>query len=113
MDETMIPTGKIKVENDFEAGKKIAGSHFDDCFLLDPNKPTIELSYQNKTILIQPKQHYPYLQIYTPEDRSSIAIENLSGAPNCFNNKMGLQILEPQEEIQFETTYQFITRPQL
>jgi aldose 1-epimerase len=113
MDQTMIPTGKIKVENDFEAGKKIASSHFDDCFLLDPNKPTIELSYQNKTILIQPKQHYPYLQIYTPEDRSSIAIENLSGAPNCFNNKMGLQILEPQEEIQFETTYQFITRPQL
>jgi aldose 1-epimerase len=47
--------------------------------------------------------------LYTPENRKSIAIENLSAAPDCFNNKMGLQQLEPQAKIYFETTYQFNT----
>ncbi|MBP7939993.1 MAG: hypothetical protein KAZ20_02525, partial [Sediminibacterium sp.] len=56
---------------------------------------------------VTPIHNYPYLQLYTPVDRQSIAIENLSGAPNCFNNKMGLQLVEPQEQIYFETSYQF------
>jgi aldose 1-epimerase len=61
-------------------------------------------------IIVTPISNYPYLQLYTPPDRKSIAIENLSGAPDCFNNKMGLQTLQPQENILFETTYQFIKK---
>ena len=45
------------------------------------------------------------MQFYTPDDRKKIAIENLSSAPDAFNNKMGLQILEPQETINFITSY--------
>lgn len=107
LDEALIPTGRLLEVKKIEEKKQIGATHFDDCFLLDPNKNKVILSYQGKSIEIQPIHNYPYLQLYTPDDRKSIAVENLSGAPNCFNNKMGLQNLEPQEQIYFETNYQF------
>jgi aldose 1-epimerase len=48
--------------------------------------------------------------LYTPPDRKSIAIENLSGAPNAFNNKIGLHYVKPQEDIVFETSYQVVVK---
>jgi aldose 1-epimerase len=48
--------------------------------------------------------------LYTPDHRKSIAIENLSAAPNCFNNKMGLHIMQPQAIWNLETSYQLITK---
>ncbi len=107
MNDSMIPTGKIIEANSFNIGKPIATTHFDDCYLLQPSQNRIQLSHEGKTITVTPIHNYPYLQLYTPDDRQSIAIENLSGAPNCFNNKMGLQLLEPQEQMYFETSYQF------
>ena len=59
-------------------------------------------------IEFHPEESYPYLQIYTPEHRKSIAIENLSGAPDAFNNGMGLKVLQPGELATFTTKY--ITR---
>ncbi|MEO6547212.1 MAG: hypothetical protein ABIN94_04410, partial [Ferruginibacter sp.] len=56
-------------------------------------------------IEIRPDQHYPFLQIYTPPHRNSIAIENLSAPPDSFNNKISLNILQPGENIIFATTY--------
>jgi aldose 1-epimerase len=109
MRDDMIPTGDIIQENKFAKGLKIGNAHYDDCYLLDPKQHKIQISYEGKSIIVSPLHNYPYLQIYTPDDRKSIAIENLSGAPNCFNNKMGLQELEPQAQIYFETSYQFKT----
>jgi aldose 1-epimerase len=54
---------------------------------------------------IIPARSYPYLQIYTPPHRKSIAIENLSSAPDAFNNGMGLVTLAPGESADFTTTY--------
>ena len=109
MRDDMIPSGIIRQENNFEKGKKIGNTHLDDCFILDPIKNKIKISYAGNSITVIPIQNYPYLQLYTPGDRKSIAIENLSGAPDCFNNKMGLQLLEPQGQICFETRYHFET----
>ena len=54
---------------------------------------------------ISPARSYPYLQLYTPPHRQSIAFENLSAAPDAFNNAMGLiSLLEGQEKV-FETRY--------
>jgi len=38
-----------------------------------------------------------YLQIYTPNDRKSIAIEPQTAPANSFNSKIGLQVLKPEE----------------
>jgi aldose 1-epimerase len=46
------------------------------------------------------------LQIFTPDSRQSIAIENLSGAPDCFNNGMGLVLLAPNSSKTFSVIYQ-------
>ena len=58
---------------------------------------------------IMPDKSYPFLQVYIPDDRQSIALENLSAAPDCFNNGIGLQTLNPGEEISFYTTYRLVS----
>ena len=57
------------------------------------------------TLTIAPDKHYPYLQIYTPPHRKSIAIENLTSAPDSFNNGIGLLVIEPNHTLEFSTTY--------
>jgi len=56
-------------------------------------------------IEITPSSSYPYLQIFTPDHRNSIAIENLSAAPDAFNNGIGLKVLEPNEAVNFSTQF--------
>ena len=41
---------------------------------------------------------YNYIQIYTPDDRKSIAIEPMTSTSNSFNNKNGLIVLGPGDE---------------
>jgi len=81
----MIPTGKLLPYDTFNALKKIEDNFFDDCFELNfaECQPlcvlrNVELKIQ---LEIHPAKTYPYLQIYTPPHRSSIALENLSAPP--------------------------------
>jgi aldose 1-epimerase len=106
--EALMPTGKILTYTRFQQPEILNSTILDNCFLLNENdKPACVL--KNLTsglqLTINPDKFYPYLQVYTPEHRYSIAIENLSAAPNAFNNKMGLTILKPAEKISFTTTY--------
>lgn len=98
-DEKLIPTGHYLPYNQFEEATRLNSTRLDNCFLINDNpiQPICTLSNpaENLSISFITDENYPYLQIYTPDDRQSIAIENLSGAPNCFNNKMGLLLLEP------------------
>jgi aldose 1-epimerase len=109
-DESLLPTGKILDENEFKISKKIEGLHLDNCYLVDARENTCLLENEQYQIIVQPLMNYPYLQLYTPSDRKSIAIENLSGIPNCFNNKIGLQLMKPYENLVLKTSYQFITK---
>jgi aldose 1-epimerase len=106
-DSELIPTGQLMKDDRFINGRSLNGIFLDNCFLLDPKSgnPTCILSNKNIQLIIEPTINYPYMQFYTPDDRKKIAIENLSAAPDAFNNKMGLHILEPQETINFSTTY--------
>ena len=105
-DADLLPTGNMIKEAAFTRGLKIGNLQLDDGYELDAIDRTCTLQNDNFILTIRPSEKYPYLQLYTPPDRKSIAIENLSGAPNAFNNKMGLQILKPHENITFETSYQ-------
>jgi aldose 1-epimerase len=105
----MIPTGTLLPYDDFNALKKIGDTFFDDCFSLNfaECQPLCVLrnAEQKIQLEIHPAKTYPYLQIYTPDHRNSIALENLSAPPDAFNNAMGLIVLAPQEATDFETTY--------
>ncbi|MEO7766863.1 MAG: aldose 1-epimerase [Ferruginibacter sp.] len=108
-DEQLIPTGESVPYHEFGSLKKIGNASLDNCFTLNfaECQPLCVLRDVVKKVQIEirPDQHYPYLQIYTPTHRNSIAIENLSAAPDAFNNKQGLITLQAGENIIFATTY--------
>ena len=106
-DPTLIPTGNTITDTRFEQGTLMEGIQLDNCFLLNP-ETTAACTFSNQLIrlTILPSQAYRYLQVYTPNHRQSIAIENLSAAPDAFNNNMGLLQLQPNHTYSFTTSYQ-------
>ena len=108
-DDKLLPTEKIFSFNKFQTPEKLNDEVFDNCFLLKNGiEPACIIEdIKNKLRLkISPLENYPYLQVYTPPHRNSIAVENLSSAPDAFNNKIGLIILKPSESKTFSTVYQ-------
>ena len=106
-DDTLIPTGKLFADERFVEGALMQDTFLDNCFVLDApvTQPRCTYSSPLLKLTIQPDKAYPYLQIYTPSHRQSIAIENLSAPPDAFNNKKGLILAEKNTPVQFSTTY--------
>jgi aldose 1-epimerase len=104
--EALLPTGSIIEDKTFNHPTKLNTTELDHCFLLEHNHPTCTLENEQMKLVVEAELNYPYLQLYTPPHRKSVAIENLSGVPNCFNNKMGLLLLKPHENLVFKTSYQ-------
>lgn len=105
----LLPTGKVIDYTKFSTIEKLGDIFLDNCFTLDTQEcqPLCVLRNVEKNIEVQffPDESYPYLQIYTPPHRKSIAIENLTGAPNAFNNEMGVVTLESGQSAIFKTSY--------
>ena len=110
-DTEMIPTGKLKVDNSFITPTKIGDAHLDNCyFIFDHTTPACVLSNNGISLSIFPEESMPYLQVFTPDHRKSIAIECLSGTADSFNNKFGLVWIKPEESHRFNTRYQISNR---
>ncbi|MEO5650743.1 MAG: aldose 1-epimerase [Ginsengibacter sp.] len=107
--DELIPTGKLFEYDTFNSLQKMGTTFLDNCFTLNLEtcQPMCVLRSNEKNIQVEfhPTPSYPYLQIYTPPNRKSIAIENISGAPDGFNNKIGIQTLEHCQSALFKTTY--------
>ncbi|HMH20196.1 MAG TPA: aldose 1-epimerase [Puia sp.] len=117
-DAQLIPTGRLLKYDSFNKGRLIGTEEMDNCFLLEPpvlptsgtaNKtvPACELFNRENGLRVSffPGAGYPYLQLYTPPGRQSIAVENLSSAPDSFNNKMGLLLLGAGDSQTFTVNY--------
>lgn len=108
-DEALVPTGKLVPYAEFNTAKKLGDTFFDNCFTLKKDMPgpacIVKDEAQQLQLEIYPDSSYPYLQLYTPPHRKSIAVENLSAAPNVFNNGMGMLVLQPEASVQFSTAY--------
>jgi len=109
-DETLLPTGELIHDPAFAHPAVIGDRQLDNCFVVEPieQRPCAVLFNPNNRVWLSifTNSRYPYLQIYTPPHRKSIAIENLSGAPDCFNNGMGLLLLSPSRSQTFTVWYQ-------
>ncbi len=108
--DQLIPTGQLIDKATFVDNGLLGKMHFDNCFLLDHTEHeqpdcVLRNPVNGLELKIYADENYPFLQIYTPDDRESIAIENLSGAPDCLNNKMGLMMLKGGEEVKFGVRY--------
>lgn len=105
----LIPTGKTIPFRDFAQPAQIDGREIDNSFVLDFSQPQplciLRDPASHRQLEIYPQKEYPYLQIYIPPHRRSIAIENLSAPPDAFNNGIGLLTLEPGGIADFSTTY--------
>lgn len=111
-DEKLIPTGKVLPYKAFLQAKSMEGIELDNSFLLDFDQPsplcTLHDPVKNISIEFYPDKSYPILQIYTPPHRKSIAVENLTGAPNAFNNGIGLVTIPAGQNAHFTTTIKII-----
>lgn len=67
----------------------------DDSYLLESNEVEFITPKYNFKITTTSKENY--LQLYTPKQTNIIAIEPMTGAANNFNNKIGLQTLNPND----------------
>lgn len=104
--QDLLPTGKILSNDTFQTARKLSHIDLDNCFILNNHtQPACTLYNNTLQLKIFAEASYPYLQIYIPDNRDCIAIENLSGAPNSFNNGMGLIILESGMTQTFTTQY--------
>lgn len=92
-DENLI-TKKI-VEHTSENDFSLKDKQLDDCFFLKNNKVAFNTPKYSIEISSSAKENY--LQLYTPSNKPIIAIEPMTGISNSFNNKIGLQVLKPNE----------------
>jgi aldose 1-epimerase len=109
-DEKLVPTGRLLPYDAFQEARQIEDTSLDNCFLLNIHDGYAACILRNDNAGLQlnifPDASYPYLQLYTPPHRDSIAIENLSAAPDAFNNKMGLLMLQARHTHTFTVHYQ-------
>ncbi|TXD54126.1 MULTISPECIES: aldose 1-epimerase [unclassified Polaribacter] len=85
---------------------KLKDKQLDDCFILKDNKVSFTTATYKIEISSDSKKNY--LQLYTPKDRPIIAIEPMTGVSNTFNNKIGLQVLEPEKTYVLNWNLKFI-----
>ncbi|WP_299667898.1 aldose 1-epimerase [uncultured Polaribacter sp.] len=71
----------------------IESKQLDDCFVLEDN--AVQFSTSKYHVQLSSNSKENFLQLYTPKNRSAIAIEPMTGISNSFNNKIGLQVLAP------------------
>ena len=105
----LLPTGKFIPYPKFQGMESFGDTFLDNCFVLKDNSLPACILKDKKMqmqLSIITDTSYPYLQVYTPPHRKSIAIENLSSAPDSFNNGMGLIVVKPGEQYSFATSYQ-------
>ena len=88
-----ITTGieEIKVEENFD----IEDKQLDDCWILNSNQ--VKFNTPKFQLIIDSSAKNNFLQAYTPPKLNTIAIEPTTGVSDSFNNKIGLEILNPEE----------------
>jgi len=109
VDKRNIPTGETVPYNEFNNLTLVGNIRLDDCFLLETEKPFAETIITDGSGATgyriwqeTGERKYNYLQVYTPPHRTTIAIEPMTCAPDAFNNKVGLMVLNPGEKISFD-----------
>lgn len=74
--------------------------HFDDCFHL--RNGSVSFTKENYGFKLTSTAETNYLQIYTPPENTSVAIEMMTSPPNSFNNNRGILVLAPQDHYELE-----------
>lgn len=98
VDERMIPTGEKLRFSDFEAMKQIGETAFDTGFRL-PEPCEVRLREGQREVVYWQDEEFPFLQVFIPPARRSIALEPMTCNIDALNNGEGLRVLAPGEAI--------------
>ncbi|GGD06669.1 aldose 1-epimerase [Hyunsoonleella pacifica] len=74
---------------------QIKDSFFDDCWILNSDSMMFKTPKYN--LKFNSTGGNNFLQLYTPPRKNTIAIEPTTGVSDSFNNKIGLETLQPNE----------------
>ena len=113
IDSRMIPTGKRYTYDDFLSPKKLGATVLDNCFAVPSNGgDEMQLRLRGDKGEIRYWQEsgpgkFSFLQLFTPPDRHSVAIEPMTCNVDAFNNREGLIELDPGEEAKAEFGFSF------
>ena len=106
-DENKIP--KTTKKNTLTQSFMLESRFFDDTFILLDK----EVTFETDNYILQmnfSETTEAFLQIFTPSDRKSIALEPMSCSPNAFNTGNGLKVLQSQETYTWQVGLHFRTR---
>lgn len=100
VDERMLPTGQLRAL-DFGSDLQLIGERvFDHCLHL--HNPYARLELQgNRGRIRWHQSNFPYLQLFTPPMRDSLAIEPMSCGVDAFNTGEGLIRLKHRKQKEF------------
>jgi aldose 1-epimerase len=107
-------------------GRQIYDEFINDCFCLEKEMTQLQSIdgdfINNAHVLLESERYaldiwqkagieqYNAIQIYTPPDRMSIAIEPMTSEPDALNHHRGLIVIPPGEERAFTFGCDFIVR---
>lgn len=118
LDNADIPTGHFHDDTRFVGGRQIGDEFINDCFCIadettHPTKSSVGLEGKNGSINIWQyigKNAYNAIQIYTPPNRMSIAIEPMTAEPDALNHHRGLIVIQPSETRMFMYGMDFLAK---
>lgn len=104
VDKSLIPTGEMKAFSSFEKPAPFGETHFDTGFRLAVSGPKAVSSFQDdgSNIKVDVWQEtgdgkYNYLQVYSPPDRTMLAIEPMTCPANALQSGESIINLNPGE----------------
>ena len=102
VDGRMIPTGEKTPFVEFQKTRTLDGVQFDTGFRLLGQGPVAEVALGLGPFRLGywQDQGFPFLQVFTPPARRSIALEPMTCNIDAFHNGEGLRMLRPGERIQ-------------
>jgi aldose 1-epimerase len=100
LNSRVLPTGKEYAIEKPHKAIKIDGRVYDDCLHFDGEENKIILSTDTDSLTIELGPDWPFFMAFTPEERTSIALEPMTGSINCLNNRNGLKELDPGKTFQ-------------
>ncbi|MBO0934805.1 aldose 1-epimerase [Fibrella aquatilis] len=107
LDQHMIPNGQRPATDAHRGPASLKEVSFDTPFVVDPQRvnaknraeTVVHWPAESVSLVVEQSADFPYLVIYTPGRRDSIAIEPLTANVDSFNNGEGLTILSPGESL--------------
>lgn len=98
VDNRLLPTGIRTPYDAFAAPAPVGGAQLDNCFACTGAEGQYRLSAEGtlgKLRMNLDTGSFPFFQVFTPEERNSIALEPMSCNINAFQNGEGLVQLAP------------------